>query len=378
MNEGLMRISQTPFLVFALSSRALFAQDPSSLPVYQTKDIPSMGWAADSATVHTPRQAQTLSLQSMDVSVDSGGSAHLGYNEQASDWSPMGAGIKAVAWHSYPGMVQPATSVNRFKYRLGTYWLESQDNMQVQRWDETHHTWRTILQPGVEFSDFEVSSTGQIVLIRTFGTGRDHLFESFEQRGEKPVATVDLPSSGLTPAEAEQYYFYWDSFKACVCDEFIVAYAQDCGRMFVFDTSDGALHEMDTPWLPASGDWFRGQVQKYGVLNLDRFPGVSSLEFLPTGSRNAMQIAYQIPAKAPRKQVLVDGKPQMVKVGEDPAPSPVMVADLDFSTMSLKGAKPVDGASLPLWVREDGSLGPIKEVLASARKNLVGSTKHAK
>lgn len=336
-------------------------------PVYHTPEVAVLGWTGDSSTIHSTVDAQTIGLAAIDVNVDSGGVAHLAYNRQISDWEAIGGGMKATAWRGFPGMVQPATSVNRLKYRLGTFWLATQDNRHVQRWDAAAHTWRNILDPGVEFSDFDVTGTGQIVLVRTFGPGREHLFECFEERGDKPIATEGLPNTGLSAKDQREYYFYWDTYKVASCDTYIIAYAEGCGRLFVFDTRTNGSHEVATPWPIASPEWFRAQSRDFGVVNLTRFPGMNSVEFLPTGSRNAMQIAYQIPAKAPRKQVLVNGKPEMVKVGEDPEPNPVMVADLDFSTMSIKAPKPLSGVSLPLWVKEDGSLAPIKQVIESAK-----------
>lgn len=359
---------QIPLLVSCVlpAFLSLGAQEASQ-PVYHTQDVPVMGWTADADSIHSVSDAQTISLQAMDVSVDSGGVAHLAFDRQVSDWDPVGAGLKATAWRSFPGMVQPATSVNRLKYRLGTFWLESPDNTQIQRWDGTAHTWSVVLEPGVEFSDFEVTSSGQIVLIRTFGKDREHLFECFEQKGERPVATEDLPGTGLGPAEASQYFFYWSSFKAALCDDYVAVYAQDCGRLFVYDARNHGMHEIGVPWQPVTADWIRSQVRDYGVINLNRFPGVRCLEFLPTGTRNALRVAYQIPARAPRKQVLLDGKPAKVKVGNDPAQTPVEVAELDFSTMTLKEPRPVEGLHLPLWIQEDGDLGPIQAVLAKAR-----------
>lgn len=351
----------------AVSSLSPLIGQAEGQPVFHTPEVAVLGWTGDASTVHSIVDAQTISLAAIDVTVDSGGVAHLAYNRQISDWEAVGGGMKATAWHGFPGMVQPATSVNRLKYRLGTFWLATPDNRHVQKWDGTAHAWRNILDPGVEFSDFDVAGTGQIVLVRTFGQGREHLFECFEQRGDKPTSSEGLPSTGLSAKDQRDYYFYWDAFKVASCDTHIVAYAQGCGRLFIFDTRNNAFHEVTTPWPPASAEWFRSQSRDFGVVNLTRFPGMQSLQFLPTGSRNAMQIAYQIPAKAPRKQVLVNGKPEMVKVGEDPEPNPVMVADLDFSTMSIKAPKALEGVSLPLWVKEDGSLAPIKQVLEAAK-----------
>jgi hypothetical protein len=87
---------------------------------------------------------------------------------------------------------------------------------------------------------------------------------------------------------------------------------------------------------------------------------------VPAPNRNSIGIAYQIPGKASRKNVLVAGQEKMIPVGPDKETEPVKVAELDLVSMKLQPMVSDAAPKLPVWIKPNGTYGPLAEVLRAA------------
>lgn len=344
----------------------LFGQE-ALLPVYRTPgSIPMSSWTCDGTK--SAAEARTISLSAMDFAKDSEGRVMLGYDQQLRTWVPKGMGLGLLRKEAAPGAVASGASVAKVKYRNGHFWVGDQDHARVLQWDSRARAWRVALDPGFEFQDFEVSFHGQIVLIGTFHpkNGEKRLIECFEADGRSPVSVENYPPSGLTVQDEKRCSYNWALPVTCASDEFIVTYFSMAGRLFVYDTSAHALREISTPWTPLNSEWLNAQDREFGVLNMNVYPGMNCLQFVPTSSRNSIGIAYQVSGKAPRKNVLVEGKAKLVPVGPDKDPEPVKVVELDLVNMKLEPTVSDVAPRLPIWLKSNGTYGLISEVLKTS------------
>jgi len=353
--------------MFAGTLCAAPAGDEASLPIHRAAgSIPVMGCTCDG--IKSSGEARTISLSAMDFSKDQAGKAYLGYDQQFRTWVPKGMGLVLLHKESTPGAVAAGASVAKVKFRNGQFWVSDQSHARVLQWDASAKTWRVALDPGFEFQEFEVSFHGQIVLFGTFHEkDRDnHFMECFEPYAKTPVSVEAYPTSGLSPQDEKRCGFHWDLPTTCASEEFVISYFAMSGRLFVYDTSKHALREITTPWKTLNPEWLRAQDHDFGVLNLNAYPGLRCLQFVPTPNRNSIGIAYQIPGKASRKNVLVGGLEKMVPVGPDRETEPVKVAELDLVSMKLQPMLSDAAPKLPVWIKPNGSYGPLAEVLKTA------------
>ena len=354
-------------MISIVSVASLGAQE-SSLPVYrEAGSIPLIGWVCDSTK--GTAEARTISLSAMDFARDSEGSTYLGYDQQFRTWIPRGMGLALLRKEAAPGATAAGASVAKVKCRKGQFWVRDQDHTRVLQWDPKASTWRVALNPGYEFEDFEVSFHGQVVLFGAGPAGKKHFIECFEFNAKDPVSTEPFPSSGLASKEEERCGFSWDLPYTCVSDEFIICYFSMAGRLFVYDTSKHSLREISTPWKPFTAKWYRDQDRDFGAISMNTFPGSRCLQFVPTPSRNSVGIAYQIPGKASRKNVLVDGKQKLVSVGPDKDAEPVRVLELDLTEMKLSPLASDVAPKLPVWLKSDGNYGPLAAVLETSERH---------
>ena len=336
------------------------------LPVHRVAgSIPVMGWSCDAP--RNAAEARRISLSAIDFARDSEGKVFLGYDQQFMIWAPRGMGLVLLGKDAAPGTVAVGASVAKVKSRNGQFWVQDPSRSRVLQWDAKASTWRVALDPGYEFQDFEVSFHGQIVLIGTFPSkkGEHRFLECFEAYGKSPVSTEIYPSSGLSPQDEKRCGFNWSFPVTSASDEFIICYFAMSGRLFVYDTSKHALREISTPWKPLDSERLSAQDREFGTLNMNAYPGPRCLQFVPTPRRNAIGIAYQVPGKAPRKYVLIDGKGTFVPVGADNEAEPVRVVELDFIDMKLESLASDAGNRLPVWLKPNGTYGPMVEVLKS-------------
>jgi hypothetical protein len=355
------------FFVFVGMAWAAPAGDEASLPIHRSAgSIPVMGWTCDG--IKNSGEARTISLSAMDFSKDHGGKAFLGYDQQFRTWVPKGMGLVLLHKESTPGAVAAGASVAKVKFRNGQFWVSDQSHARVLQWDAPAKTWRVALDPGLEFQEFEVSFHGQIVLFGTFHSKEsdNRFIECFEPFEKTPVSVEAYPSSGLSPQDEKRCGFHWDLPTTCASEEFVIGYFAMAGRLFVYDTSRHTLREITTPWKPLNSEWLRAQDHDFGVLNLNAYPGLRCLQFVPAPNRNSIGIAYQIPGRASRKNVLVAGQEKLIPVGADKESEPVKVAELDLVSMKLQPMVSDAAPRLPVWIKPNGTYGPLAEVLKAA------------
>jgi len=354
-------------LMFVGTAWAAPEGDEASLPIHRVAgSIPLLGWTCDG--IKSSEEAKTISLSAMDFAKDHGGKAFLGYDQQFRTWVPRGMGLVLLHKETTPGAVAAGASVAQVKFRNGQFWVADQNRARVLQWDAPAKTWRVALDPGFEFTEFDVSFQGQIVLLETYHSKQteNRFIECFEPFAKSPVSVEAFPSSGLSPQDVKRCGFYWGLPTTCAAGEFIISYFAIAGRLFVYDTSEHALREIVTPWKPLSAEWLRAQDHDFGVLNLNAYPGSHCLQFVPTSNRNSIGIAYQIPGKASRKNVLVAGQEKMVPVGPDKEAEPVKVAELDLVNMKVQPLFSDAAPKLPVWIKPNGTYGPLAEVLKAA------------
>lgn len=340
------------------------AVNEASLPIHRVAgSIPLQGWTCDGAK--NPGEARTISLSALDFSMDHGGKAFLGYDQQFRTWVPRGMGLVLLHKETMPGPAAAGASVAKVKFRNGQFWVADQDHARVLQWDAPAKTWRVALEPGFEFQEFEVTFRGQIVLLGTYHSkaSENRFIECFEPFTKTPVSVEAFPPTGLSPQDVQRCRYYWDWPTSCTFGEFIISYFSMAGRLFVYDTSEHSLHEITTPWNPLSSEWLRAQDHDFGVLNLTAYSGPHCLQFVPTSNRNSVGIAYQIPGKAPRKHVLIAGQAKMIPVGRDKESEPVKVAELDLVSMKLQPMVSDAAPNLPVWIKPNGAYGPLAQVL---------------
>ena len=357
----------TCFFMFVGLSWAAPAGDEALLPIHRTGgSIPVMGWTCDG--IKSPGEARTISLSAIDFSRDHGGKAFLGYDQQFLTWVPKGMGLVLLQKESAPGAVAAGASVAKVKFRNGQYWVSDQEHGRVLQWDAAAKAWRVALDPGFEFDEFEVSFQGQIVLLGTYHSKRNEnrFIECFEPFEKTPVSVEAFPPSGLSPQDEQRCGFHWDLPTTCASEEFVISYFGMAGRLFVYDTRRHALQEISMPWKPLNSEWLRAQDHEFGVLNLNAYPGYGCLQFVPTPNRNSIGVAYQIPGKASRKNVLAAGHEKKVPVGPDKETEPVKVAELDLVSMKLQPMASDVAPRLPVWIKPNGTYGPLAELLKAA------------
>ncbi|MFN8011722.1 MAG: hypothetical protein U0P81_09975 [Holophagaceae bacterium] len=250
------------------------------------------------------------------------------------------------------------------KYRAGAFWAT--DGKRIYRWENLTQTWDVMLAPELEFDEFEVSPEGSILLITT----AENFIELFRPGTEKPHAVIPYPDLELEPADRPLLRRIWMNVRTAVCDEHIVIYAADNGRIYDFDTFNRKLRSLSVPWEPLVVKGIARRAVAEGRIYCNGFPSADCVQIIPDLALN-VRIVYGL-----RPFIVV--KPGSMDPSHRALPEIKYVEGTDqslkyFDWSLADGAKSEihrDAAlAFPLWLNGAGDLVALEPLIEKYRNS---------
>lgn len=307
-------------------------------------------------------------LRGLDASMIPGEGVFLLSGDLLWKWVPQAAGGRFLTRRPSPATTSIDPSIPPVRFRQETFW-RSHDR-DIQRWHGNGGGWATVLRAPTDFADFEVTSTGQILLIGT----PDHLMEAYDPQEEKAVKRLPYPDAGLPlPAVKKRFPFYWDFFRTASVDTFVAIYAAGSGRMFLYDDIRMGLKELNTPWQPV--DLSKPEQFLSGpVANISGHPGVGCLQFIPIDGQS-LHVAYQA-FKVDVDLTWANGKLAGFKKrpSTDAGRNTTHVFEIRLESGGTGPSEPREDLRLPVWRLPSGSLVPLADLLRLPAPGTKGTT----
>lgn len=337
-------------ILMLASGGMLLAQDPATIPFVKPSCL-------DREAVAAGRRSDAPDR--IDAGKASGGGLFLGRGDSIYEWRMTDRGHKFLTVRPIPPPVAAEGVqglLNRSVWRHGTFYCRS--GRTLYRWDAAAATWGKSLDAPVDFEAFEVTPAGDFVLLGT----PEHLLELFRPKAERAHHEVAYPDLGMTGQDKRFEARLWKTLRIQVCDEFLVFYAGDLGRLYSFDTHTRRLREAPVPWTPLEVRGLAQRAQREGLVLCNGFPSPGCLQVLP---EEGLSVKVVFSIRTMEVQPKADPAQRMPSVkyleGKEP---PLRSFDWDLASNTLLPVADEPGAKFPLWLNGRGELEPLPKVLA--------------
>ncbi len=263
-----------------------------------------------------------------------------------------------------PPVASTRTDFPRIKFRQGKFWQISDSGDRVSKWNENSGKWELALLLTRPFNSFEISFTGDIVMISgPRGASENNMIEIYPPNSAKCVSKIPFPATNLGLDAEHIFPIVWDLPISTVYREHVLIYFPMCGRLFCYNFVNSAFKEMKTPWKAISGEKIKKEAKETGIIRINTFPGIRCLQFLPSEIAKA-RVAYQFP----RIVKSMSGNPNSSTTLPAPLPPEVQIGILDFKENTLKWNLNIKLPYLPVWQGDNGVWVPLKDALTSKLK----------
>jgi hypothetical protein len=345
MTRGVLAGTLTP---------AAFAQDPATIP-FVKPGCPNPEAQA--------RGEKPEPVDRMDLGKAPGGGLFLARGRDLFEWRMTDRGQRFLQQRSLPAPV-PSAGVKGFLsqsvWRNGTFYCQA--GRAIHRLEGVTRAWRKVLEVPEDFEAFDVAPDGDIALL---GSGR-HLLRLFHEGAEKPFHEVPFPALDLEGADRAFEARLWKTLKSQVCDEFLVIYAGDLGRLYSFDFSARKLREAPTPWKPMNTKGLAQRAAREGMVLCNGFPSPGCLQLVPDEGLS-VKVVYSLRTLEILPKANPNQRLPSVKVAEGKNP-PLKSYDWDLVGNGRSEAVEEIGLAFPVWLNSRGFLEPLGHVLAKVQE----------
>ncbi len=295
------------------------------------------------------------SPMAFDASKAPGGQVFFLRNHDLYAWNMTDRGRRFVQVKAVPVAADSEGPLDVTKYRDGQFWRRR--GKSVLRFDDSLKRWWTALQSERDFSTFDVSFDGRVVLVGT----EKNLIEVYEAGAKEPLATEAYPKIEVDAPTRELLGFYWDEFVTSAQDEFLIIYAPGCGRMFLYDTHGRALKEASTPWKPFDPASAKVMAQENRLIVLNGFPGRHCIQLLPGEGQNAV-VAYQIVTMEAKQTKGPDGRPRITQT-RNTEKNHVHWYRWNLVDNAMEPVEEIPSMKLPVWLNSQDRPIPLLPLL---------------
>lgn len=268
---------------------------------------------------------------------------------------------------SAPAPVFPEGEIIPFrtKARESTWYAQSRDRQSVLEWDSKRHRWMPYLTlEGRPFHDFEIGRDGQVIIITPAGgSGSNHMVEVYDPHARAAHASFEFPDLSFTEEESVRYQNLWTFPITAVNGDMLALYLPMLGRLFVIDLLRRSLREVPLPWKGFDRERLNEEYKANGLVNVSH-PAVGCIQFIPEGSGDFL-VAYKRTNQAKVRKTIVNGRVDLVRVGESGTNEPLATRHLTSSNGGLSPEEVHPMLSLPIWVDAKGQVRGIEDALTS-------------
>lgn len=341
-------------LTLCSAALPLAAQDPAAIPFVKPSCLDREALAAG-----RPRDP----VDRLDAGKASGGGLFLGRGNTLYEWRMTDRGHRFLTVRPIPAPVPGegvAGLLSRSLWRQGAFYCRS--GRTLYRHEDGPGGWRKVLEAPVAFETFDVTQGGDLALLGT----PDHFLLLFRPGAERPHHQVPYPDLGLTGQDKPFEGRLWKTLQSQACDEFLVIYAGDLGRLYSFDVHARRLREAPVPWSPLETRGIAMRAMKEGLLLCNGFPSPGCLQVLPEEGLSvkvvfSLRTMELLPKSNPNQRM-----PSVRYLeGKDPA---LKAFDWDLSSNTSLPVSEEAGARFPLWLNGRGVLEPLAKVLARVQE----------
>lgn len=341
-------------LALGASLALVAAQDPGTIPFVK----PACPNPEALASGQKPEP-----VDRMDLGKAPGGGLFLAKGRELFEWRMTDRGQRFLAQREMPAPV-PASGVKGFLsrplWRNGTFYCQAE--RALYRMDPISKSWRKVLETAEDFEAFDVAPDGDLALL---GSGR-HLIRLFHEGAEKPFHEVPFPALDLEGADRAFEARLWKTLKSQVCDEFLVIYAGDLGRLYSFDVSARKLKEAPTPWKPLETKDLAQRAGRDGRILCNGFPSPGCLQLIPDEGLS-VKVVYSLRTLELLPKTDPNQRLPTVKYAEGKNP-PLKSFDWDLVGNGRNDVQEEPGLAFPVWLNSRGFLEPLGRVLASVQE----------
>ncbi len=215
-------------------------------------------------------------LRYLDIGKSNGGDLFLERGRELYQWKQTSRGQRLLEVRSVPSPpTGPPGAPTTAKFRAGTFW--GTDGKRVVQWESLAQQWVVALTPTVEFDDFEIAPDGSILLLTT----SENLIEVFRPGDDKPASTIPFPTIEMEPEDRPLQRRIWMNLRTAVCDEHVVIYASDNGRLLDYDTYTRRLRPLSVPWEPLELKGLARRARSEGRIYCNGFPSGDCIQMIP-------------------------------------------------------------------------------------------------
>jgi hypothetical protein len=299
----------------------------------------------------------------MDLGKAPGGGLFLAKGRELYEWRMTDRGQRFLAQREMPAPVAaPGVKgfLSRPVWRNGAFYCQAERSL--YRMDPLTRSWRKILEPKDDFEAFDVAPDGDLALL---GSGK-HLIQLFHEGSDKPFHQVPFPSLDLDGADRAFEPRLWKTLKSQVCDEYLVIYAGDLGRLYSFDFGTRKLKEAPTPWKPLETKGLAQRAARDGMVLCNGFPSPGCLQLVPDEGLS-VKVVYSLRTMELLPKADPNQRLPSVKYTEGKNP-PLKSFDWDLIGNGHSEAVEEAGLAFPVWLNSRGFLEPLGRVLARVQE----------
>lgn len=331
----------------------LLAQDPAIIsfvkPACPNPELISAGQAHES-------------VDRMDLGKAFGGGLYMAKGKELYEWRQTDRGQRFLQMRGVPAPM-PAPGVKGFLsrsiWRNGAFYCAAE--REIYRKDGATGPWMKVLDSPKPFEAFDVSPDGDLALLGTAG----NLIEMYHEGAESPFHEVGYPALEFESRDKVFSARLWRTLKPSVCDEFLILYAGDLGRLYSYDFRAKKLREALVPWKPLATKGLAQRASADSMVLCNGYPSPGCIQIIPDEGLS-VKVVYSI--RTIEVLPKADPRQKMPSIRYTEGKNPPL-RSFDWDLVGNGHSEPVDepGLAFPVWLNSRGFLEPLGRVLAKVQ-----------